>query len=184
MGQLKSFFQVVLIVLAGVASYLLAVRWAPGGGDDDVVEAVTRPARPTPAPAPVEGATGEDAGRDPSLRLSERDRSVPKSDGNAFAVLSWLPPPPPPPVRVAPPPPPRPIPVAPPLPFTFVGMMEKGGPRPQAFIAKGDALLIIGAGDTIDNNTYRVDVVDPQKIVLTYLPLNTAQTLTIRGATK
>jgi hypothetical protein len=58
------------------------------------------------------------------------------------------------------------------------------GMPPQAFLAKGDALLIVAAGDTIDNGTYRVDTLNPTQVVLTYLPLNMQQTIRVTEATK
>jgi hypothetical protein len=61
---------------------------------------------------------------------------------------------------------------------------QKGSARPQAFLDKGDTLLVVGAGYVIDNNTYRVDTLTAQQIVLTYLPLNTAQTLNTTGGIK
>lgn len=96
---------------------------------------------------------------------------------NLFASVSWLPPTPPsppPPKLVAPPPP-----QAPPLPFSFVGMLEDSA-KPTAFLARGDALLIVLAGDTLDGN-YRVDTVSPKEIALTYLPLNQKQHIWISG---
>ena len=185
MGMASKASQSLLLLLAGLASFYLAARWheAPGGqadGATDVVEAMPSierrvPPDVTPASLPLE--------RDTSLALPQRDRVVPESGGDAFVALSWLPP-------VAPPPPPAPAPVskppppsAPPLPFTFVGMLEAGAVRPQAFLSKGDALLVVAAGDTLDNNTYRVDSLSSQQIVITYLPMNLQQTLTVAGAT-
>jgi hypothetical protein len=74
--------------------------------------------------------------------------------------------------------------VAPPMPFTFVGMLESGTAKPSAFLAKGEALLVVSAGDVLDNNTYRVDRLSASEIVMTYLPLNIQQTLSVPGATK
>jgi hypothetical protein len=67
------------------------------------------------------------------------------------------------------------------LPFTFVGMVERGADRPQAYLAKGDALLVVAVGDVIDNNTYRVDALATTGVVLTYLPLNKQQTVNVPG---
>ena len=53
-----------------------------------------------------------------------------------------------------------------------------------AFLAKGEALLVVSAGDTLDNNTYRVDILNPNEIVMTYLPMNIQQTLRVPGGTK
>lgn len=119
---------------------------------------------------------------DETLAPPAHSRVVPETKGEAFANLSWLPPAPP--VVIVPPPrPPKPPPpTAPPLPFTFVGLMEKGTARPQAFLTKGEALLVVAVGDMIDNNTYRIESLSAQKIVLTYLPMDTQQTLNILGA--
>jgi hypothetical protein len=119
--------------------------------------------------------------RAPEPDLADRSRAIPQSEGELFAARNWQPsapplPPPAPPARPAPPPP-----TAPPLPFTFVGMVEKGIGKPQAFLAKGEALLIVGDGDVIDNDRYRVDSLSSSSIVLTYLPLKQRQTLMASG---
>lgn len=184
-GIVKS-IQLALLAGAGAASFFVARHLAPELGDaqqaseaEGVVEPVVKVTAPraasdsTPSPMTVV--------RDATLGKPERSHVVPESKGEAFATLSWIPPvvaPPPAP----PPPPPKPAaPVAPPLPFAFFGMLESGASRPQAFLAKGDALLVVAAGDTLENNTYRVDSLGPQQIVLTYLPLNTRQTLNVSG---
>jgi hypothetical protein len=190
-GIYKS-LQVATIAIAGVASYYVATHWLRPAPEDaePLVEAVTRE-RPAPASSPAMPASGSAADaaraateRDHTLAMPARTRVVPDSKGDAFAVLSWLPPPPPVRVVPPPPPPPPPAPVAPPLPYTFVGLIEKGAGKPQAFIAKGDALLVVSSGDLLDGNTYRVDSLSAQQIVITYLPLNTPQTLSISGTAK
>lgn len=184
MSKLRITPRWLLLMTAGVASFVLAMQWGrrEARPADEVVEAVTRP----PGPAIQAGEpAAPDAVRDPMPVSVDRSRSIPATRGNAFAVLNWQPPPAP--VRaVAPPPPPPPpaAPVAPPLPFSFVGLLEKGGARPQAFLARGESLLVVGVGDVFDNNTYRVDSLAPQQIVLTYLPLNTVQTLQTTGGTR
>jgi Tfp pilus assembly protein PilP len=70
------------------------------------------------------------------------------------------------------------------MPFTFVGMLENGTAKPSAFLAKGEALLVVSAGDVLDNNTYRIDRLSANEIVMTYLPLNIQQTLSVPGATR
>jgi hypothetical protein len=60
-------------------------------------------------------------------------------------------------------------------------MVERGADRPQAYLAKGDALLVVAVGDVIDNNTYRVDALAATGVVLTYLPLNKQQTVNVPG---
>jgi hypothetical protein len=61
--------------------------------------------------------------------------------------------------------------------------VERGTDRPQAYLAKGDALLVVAVGDVIDNNTYRVDALATSGVVLTYLPLNKQQTVNVPGGT-
>ncbi|MDP9044661.1 MAG: hypothetical protein M3O01_07615 [Pseudomonadota bacterium] len=128
--------------------------------------------RAAPSASPVAAA----------LAATDRSANIPGDTGNPFATLSWLPPPPPP---VAPPPPAPPAaPVAPALPFTFVGMVEKGTATPQAFLSKGDALLIVTAGETIDGGAYRVESMDANQIVVTYLPTKTRQSINLSGGVK
>jgi hypothetical protein len=190
MTGLKKALQWLLMAVAGLASFYVAMQWMRPSPSEpqNIVEAVTRASRPASAAASVAPmATVKDAAsqeRDATLALPQRAGVAPDSKGDAFAALNWLPPPPP--VRVAPPapPPPPPAPVAPPLPFTYVGLLEKGAAKPQAFISKGDSLLVVSAGDLLDNNTYRVDTLTAQQIVITYLPLNTPQTLNLLGTTK
>ncbi len=186
MADIKKISQMLVIAGATSTSVYMTAHWlrAPGAVLDPA-ELVVEPAEPKAERSAASGANpnGLALERDATLALPARSRIVPESSGNAFTNLSWLPPPPP--VVIVPPPrPPKPPPPsAPPLPFTFVGLMEKGAASPQAFLAKGDALLVVAAGDTIDNNTYRIETLSAQKIVITYLPMNIQQTLNILGTT-
>ena len=186
MRHVKSRLSRLLLVAAALASFYLAMQWSRSYfyAQDDVIDAVEpqRRERSVAVASTIEPAS--DPQRDRSLAPPSRTAVSPDRGGEAFAVKSWLPPPAP--VVVAPPrpPPPPPVPTAPPLPFAFVGMVEKGTARPQAFLAKGEMLLIVGVGDVIDNNTYRVDSLSSQQIAMTYLPLNTPQTLNISGGNK
>jgi hypothetical protein len=173
----------VLLLLAGAGAFYAAADWTRQRGAnaraavDGVVAAVPKP--PARAGRVVASTAAVAAADAPALAASRR---IPSSAGDAFAPLSWLPPappaPPPAPVAAAAPPP---APVAPPLPFVFVGMVEKGADRPQAYLAKGEVLLVVAAGDTIDNHTYRVDALTPSGVLLTYLPLGQQQTVNIPG---
>jgi hypothetical protein len=69
------------------------------------------------------------------------------------------------------------------LPFVFVGMVERGADRPQAYLAKGEVLLVVSVGDFIENHTYRVDALAATGVVLTYLPLDKQQTVNVPGGT-
>ncbi|MGU7780110.1 hypothetical protein [Burkholderia sp. PU8-34] len=93
-----------------------------------------------------------------------------------FTASSWLPPPPVvaptlPETRPAPP-------TAPPVPFTYLGELDAKAEKPQVFLSNGDQLLIVSPGDVIDGQ-YRVDSVSESNVVLTYLPLNQVQVVSI-----
>jgi hypothetical protein len=198
--------RVPLLAGAGAAVVYVAAQWggaasgSQDGGSVQVVEAATRPAAgqaPTAATtvamaAPTTGSTPPSASPAPSASATGvptlhvlRNRVLPDDSGNPFATLSWLPPPPPPAKPVAPPPPPPPAPpaepVAPPLPFTFVGLVERGGAKPAAFLSRGENLLMVSVGDMLEHNIYRVDAVNANEIVMTYMPLKTAQILSVSG---
>jgi hypothetical protein len=81
------------------------------------------------------------------------------------------------------PPPPPPPPKAPPLPFAFVGLVEQGAGKPQAFLSRGDALFIVAAGDVIEEK-YRVESLSPASVVMTYLPLTERQVLNASGSSQ
>jgi hypothetical protein len=185
--RLNTPLQWALVAAAGVASFALAIQWRPFQKASE--PALVGLVAPDNRPSSVEkGSSVGAAPRQPdfTLALPDRSHAVPQSGGDAMARLSWVAPAPTTlarPVVQAPPPAPE-LPVAPPLPFTFVGLMEQGVPKPQAFLAKGNALLVVTAGDVIDGDTYRVDSLSSQQIQLTYLPLNTPQTLNILGANK
>jgi hypothetical protein len=177
--------QVLLLVCAGLASFYLAAHWShatPEARDVLGPPVALVPARELSQPQVPTAPNVTVAVRDPTLELPKREHLVPATSGDAFAAVSWLPPPP----KAAPPapPPPAPAPTAPPLPFNFVGMLERGqdGVKPRAFLAKGEMLLMVAAGDLLESNRYHVDAIKPDQIVLTYLPMNTQQILHIPGA--
>ena len=206
------YLRMLLVACAGIGAFYVSAQWSRGlrDGQGEIVQTVAPAAAAAqPAPDPAAGAasaaapstaasTPPSAGAsaapsaaasaaqgNPSLSTTDRIRSIPKSAGNLFARLNWQPPAPPPPPPPPPAPPPTPAaPVAPPLPYTFVGMVERGAAKPTAFLAKGDALLVVAAGDTLDNGTYRVDSVNANEVVMTFLPVNIQQTLSAPGVNK
>ncbi len=192
-------------LLAGSAGLIAAQQWSARAQDADTIELVPREARPSAevtlaVPGAVGAASVGSAGGPATVAQSkstpagapDRAQALLATGSRAFAVHRWLPPAPPPPPVPPPPapvvaaaPPPPAAPVAPPLPFVFVGMLEKGlEQRPQAFLAKGDTLLVVGAGDLLDNKSYRIETLSSQEIVMTYLPLGARQTLPVVGGTK
>ncbi len=180
-------FKLIAALLAGSAGLIAAQQWSARAQDADTIEVVSREARAVAEPSEVVHAVPTAAGAAP-----DRAQALLATGSRAFAVHRWLPPAPPPPPPAPPPapvvataPPPPAAPVAPPLPFVFVGMLEKGlEQRPQAFLAKGETLLVVGAGDLLDNKSYRIETLSPQEIVMTYLPLATRQTLPVAGGAK
>jgi hypothetical protein len=151
--------------------------------DGEVVEAAKPAARP--------GIQPSRGNRENSTDILElRVRTASSENLKAlFATANFAPPRPapapkaapaaPPPVAVlAPPPvPAAPAPVAPPLPFVFVGKHFDGA-RWEVFVSRGEQTLILRAGQMIDAH-YRVDTVQPPRMVITYLPLDEKQTLNI-----
>lgn len=189
---------------AGLGTFYVAAQWSRTALEPVAAAEIVQPSSPASAPisvqpqagasapgpaaasasAPASASTAASATAAASGPAAAASRAVPSGEGQAFARLSWLPPRPPP-APAPPPPPPAPVvPTAPPLPFNFVGMVDNGTGKPQAFLAKGDALLVVSAGQLLENNTYRVDSFDANQVVLTYLPLSMKQTIDVSGAAK
>jgi hypothetical protein len=104
-----------------------------------------------------------------------------------FAATTWFSPPAPTPavvpaVAAAPaaptaPPTAPPVPVAPPNPFVYAGSY-KDGPQEMVILLKGDQVLLVQQGETIDN-AYRLDRIGPAGLVMTYLPMQLRQSIPI-----
>jgi len=178
------------LACSGLGAFLAAAQWSrpvAAEGDELVVvaSAAERAALHAGAASAPRAATDTRLPAAAGLDLPRRARSIPSTaHTDAFEPLNWQPPKPPPAplVQAAPPPaPPPPPPTAPKLPFTFMGILDRGNLPPQAYVAKGDTLLIVAAGDQIDNGSYRVESVDGNAVVFTYLPLGTKQTLAAPG---
>lgn len=82
--------------------------------------------------------------------------------------------------QAAAPPPPPPMPVVPPFPYAYLGGLLEDGVRTN-FFTKGDRVLPVQAGDTVDA-LYRVDQMTEKQMTLTYLPLNQSLTLALGSA--
>ena len=181
--------QLIVLGCASIGAFYATAEWPPG--KEPGREPSNNPAAPArdampraPLPASAAASSSSLPARAGALTRADRSSLIPGLTGDPFVAMSWLPPPPPPPPIVAPAPAPPAAPVAPPLPFAFVGMVEQGTARPQAFLAKGDALLIVSAGETIDGGTYRIEAMDPNQIVITHLLTNTQQTINVSGGSK
>jgi hypothetical protein len=192
MATLNKPMRLLFIACAGISTFVVSAQLAGSRNRSDtlaelVVVAAKTSAPPVGArsPAAMGAAAASMPEADSPLSLDNRARSIPKTNGDLFTHLSWLPPPLPPAPAAPPPPPPKPAePKAPPLPFTFIGMLERGAVKPEAFLTKADTLLVVAAGDLLDNNTYRVDSLNVNEVVMTYLPLNIQQTLRASGAAR
>lgn len=165
-----------ILLGTALAATLAAAVWVGDGATPEVV--VVAPSKPAPhnafAPA-TRAAKSNSGGATPSLALEKLNRRAAPTDkpANAFPAQSWYVPPPPP--KPVPPPPPAP----PPLPFSYLGKLQEEG-KLTVFLAMQDKNFAIKTGDTLEGS-YRVDSVDAQRVVFTYLPLNMQQTLIIGG---
>ena len=152
---------------------------------------IIQPAPTVPATAPVASSTtpatlvpmaGSASGSDNLIvRLRPRAELIVDSGDamgqgdSVFLSQNWTPPPPKP---VPPPPlPPPPPPTAPPLPYAYIGKAMSDG-KLEVFLARGDKTYIV-RNNTVIDGMYRVDVIVPPVLSLTYLPLNQLQQLNI-----
>ncbi|MFO1270724.1 MAG: hypothetical protein U1F50_03420 [Rubrivivax sp.] len=174
--------QAVVLVASGVGAYYAAADWSRGhaarADEDRVVAAAPAPARASAHAGRVRGTRRVPSGAAAQAQHPGRRRRRLRHPG-------WLPPPLArrrhrrrrsrrqcrrrPRCRCCH--------------SAFVGMVEQGAAKPQAYLARGDTLLIVAAGDVIENNTYRVEKLLPSGVVFTYLPLGRQQTLNAPGAT-
>ena len=184
---------VLILVAAGTSAFVLASGYSLRESVPQIAEAAERPAavvrvaqQTVEAAAPVETASPRETASPVQIAKTEQTASsVRPAFGAApaedpFQKLSWTSPPV---AVVAPPPPPPTAPRAPPLPFTFIGLLEKGTPKPSAFLVRGEDLIVVSAGDDVDR-MYRVESLSATEIVFTYLPLNERQTIALAGGPK
>ncbi len=131
-------------------------------------------AAPIAAPLPVEAGT--EVAPAPSLAMLAPGSGL-------FSPHSWRVEPPPAPVPAWTPPPAPPVApppaTAPALPFEFIGKLDDAE-RLRVFLTRGEKIYTVTVGDVIDG-TYRVERIGGSEMVLTYLPLNLTQTLSVGG---
>ena len=148
--------------LAAVVGYLMLDRPATKPG-----LAIAQSERPAAKATPAE-----------RLDLPER-RGLSRTQGELFAA-----PPPPAPKPVAkksqPPAPVAPAPIAPPVPYRFAGKVVTGTEE-EILVAKGDLVLPIKVGDTLDG-MYKVESISAERIELLYLPLGTRDRIAVSSA--
>jgi hypothetical protein len=155
---------------SALALTLGTVAWQATQSQDEAADTVVA-ARPGKSAA----AQASPAPDTPHLALDKLQRNDDLDDAalrDAFQVTSWAPPPPPP-APPAPPPPPSP----PPLPYRYMGQLLEDGTL-TVFLTRQNQNYAVKAGDALDGG-YRVDSINNQRMVLTYLPLNMQQSLAI-----
>ncbi|MBI5751138.1 MAG: hypothetical protein HZA59_03190 [Hydrogenophilales bacterium] len=158
------------IVLGGLLTVTLtAVAWVSQQAED----------APLVVAAPMKQTSAAKTAADASHVALEKLQRVREGEDkpaveDVFQAKSWYVPPPPP--KPVPPPPPAP----PPLPFIYMGKLLEED-KLTVFLTKQDRHYAVKAGDTLDG-AYRVESVNAQQMILTYLPLNMQQTLTLGGA--
>jgi hypothetical protein len=157
------------------AALLLAAALAPvlewAGGDDH--EKAERPAR---SGERLNLEASPEATAAPGRQLELASRSLPSAGGNPFFTQAQVQPPSPPPrAATREPSAAPPAPQAPPLPFTYLGRI-RSGETTTVFLARDNRESSARLGSILDD-TYRVEKIDEDRLVLVYLPLGTQQTL-------
>ena len=165
----------LLTVAAAVLTALL-LWFAPHDEPASVSEAVksTKPRAAQPAGMT---RTQPPAAADSQLAVAAERPTVGEGlAGDLFAQSTWVVAPPPPPAPPPPgPPPPPPAPTAPALPFVYLGKYSEGNVQ-LVILSRGNRVLTAAQGDVIETN-YRIERIEPAKVLFTYLPLGTAQSL-------
>jgi len=156
-----------------------ALAWGLSGqSSDDAGTAVIRHAGASSRP-PGGASTLSSNAAAFLTRLAHRTSNSTTADA-LFATHSWYVAPPPPP----PPPPAPPVvaapPTAPPLPFTLLGSYAAQGDKVTYFLARGDRIYNVKAGDAIDAD-YTLLEAEGTNLVFNYKPLNSRQTLALGG---
>lgn len=166
--------RIAMLIVAVGGALLVARVFALATGDTEIAGPVqAKPARSNPrgnaAPGEPAASGASSVHLDRLVRHEARQQAVPASQPAAsqpvlFDTVSWQPPPP----KVVEAPPPKPV--TPPFPYAYLGGLSEDGVR-TSFFTKGERVLPVKAGDTIDA-VYRVDEMTDKQMTLTYLPLN------------
>ncbi len=180
MATVNATRQRIAMLIVAVGGALLVSRVVALASDDDGVsepvqakQARSRsnvgagPTEPTEPDTSAQAATSVRLERLEARLAAPTAASATKpgaSQPALFGTVSWQPPP----VKTVAPPPPKPV--APPFPYAYMGGLSEDGVR-TSFFTKGERVLPVKAGDTIDA-VYRVDQMTDKQMMLTYLPLN------------
>jgi len=138
---------------------------------------------PLPATSPVATERGAKAGEraQPSQAVSRfatlpQREAIGKPARPIFSSQSWNAAPQNAAALMAPVAPPA----APPMPYRVAGTVSQDGAL-QIVLARGDAVLMVREGDTLDG-AYQVEKVQPERVTLVYLPLGTREDLPMNSA--
>jgi cohesin domain-containing protein len=153
----------LLLWLVAGAVAALAVAWLP------------MPTAPQPAAGTERAAIRPEAQPAQSLALPER-QPIDKATNPLFTVHSWTPPA----SGVQAPQAEAAVPVPPAMPYRVAGSVWQDGAM-QIVLARGDAVLTVREGDTLDGG-YRVEAIGPDRVTLVYVPLGVRQDLPIVSA--
>jgi hypothetical protein len=170
MGWLKARARLLLLVAAALGGALFVFTREQGAAPAgiDVVEPIPRsvPVTPESASAP----------RIDLDRLAQRNAKAPERD--LFDVRGWRPPAP----KAAPPPPaePQEEPL-PPVPYTYLGRWSE--PKGEVVLLGREGRSYLARVSDVLDAAYRVDSIEPARIVLTYLPRNAMQVIPITQRT-
>jgi hypothetical protein len=169
------------VALIAAATPLLVDSSNSGAGELELVEPANAAMRAKPnVPSTRRKANAKTAGElTPAaaqlLTALAHRTADPSNAGALFAPNSWYVAPPPPAAA----PPPRPAaPTAPPMPYTFLGSYAEVGRDTVYFLRRDNRVYDVKPGDTLDD-TYTIDAVENDALVLTYKPLNTRQSLAL-----
>jgi len=117
--------------------------------------------------------SGEASTPSPLAALPERE-TIGKRRGEVFAARPWTPPPQRAPIAA---PLAAPVPVPPPMPYRVAGQVVRGDGA-HVVLAKGDAVLAVREGDTLEGG-YRVESITEDRVTLHYLPLGVRHELAV-----
>ncbi len=172
----------VLLAASGLAAVGIAALVSGRQGDNLSSEVVGAAIKR--APRDAQASAGEPSSQAVALfdlRSLRRTGATKIHTSSLLQPKSWYaPPPPPPPVAMpkvlaasSPPAPPS----APPMPFMYIGKMIDRQ-KVVIFLLRNDVQYVAQLNDVLDG-TYRVEKISDDDVVLTYLPLNAQQTLTL-----
>lgn len=156
-----------LLLAAALVTAVISAALAPS-------EEATPPQKRAAKPPPPSGAAPQ------QQRVTAREIEVPpvsnyqRSMGEGIIVVDIFEPRPPPGAAAAPakPQPPK-------LPFAYLGLIEESG-RLKGVLAQGEQLHVVAKGEQF-GGSYRLEEVGLDELVVTYLPLEARQTLSIGG---